>query len=384
MKDDIITCRNIKPTNGIFRTNKPRWSILAKAAISRFYIGNSFTEIHYGDFSYSAFVAANFALCKRSTHNEIRRLSYPIVFNSVSRFGKLMLGGVSGALGFDGSRASMFSRVSSIPSGKACCEQGEASYDSAGQHEPKCRLGPDCRGPSSIRSLPLSAKIGLTVIFASFASSINLWWFIGVLERRRNFFEGIYYGALSIALFGFGGLLFWCRCAKCQPSESCKDNDPTASRHCSKNAAVKPPLLILLLRLRSFSTTPMVASFSANCAYVTPPAFQFALQQVFRVGSNSIVDLSVLAIPLSQVQTRHVARLKIGRRFSSAGRREEQGRPSPAFRPAPIRSPSPTRFRPPSAPPDPPAPPSRWPFPACGRGSSWRRGAGSRPSRCGG
>lgn len=96
-----------------------------------------------------------------------------------------------------------------VPSGEGRSQKGEAAYDRCDQPQPESPPGPNGGFFRSIRSLPLGAKIGITGVLASLASSIWLFGFVRLLERKSNLTEGLGYGLAGIILIAASGLFWW-------------------------------------------------------------------------------------------------------------------------------------------------------------------------------
>ncbi len=114
--------------------------------------------------------------------------------------------------GIQGGHCSFFSLDSGflgIPSGEASGDQSGSTYDGSNATEPKGAPSPIGGIFGGISSLPLGAKIGLTIVLTGLASCIWLWSFIRLLNGRSNVPQCLGAGILGVGLIAISGLFFW-------------------------------------------------------------------------------------------------------------------------------------------------------------------------------
>lgn len=134
---------------------------------------------------------------------------HSVLANPSSRAFIRLDGAISRTFSFYGSGLGMLGSPPSPPSREGGCGKGEKSYERADDTKPEGSLGPVSAFLCSIRSLPLSAKIGITIVFTLLASGV---W----LRRLWQFFEGDR-GALDViatlflacGLIALSGVAWW-------------------------------------------------------------------------------------------------------------------------------------------------------------------------------
>jgi hypothetical protein len=108
-----------------------------------------------------------------------------------------------------GASPSLVSSFASVVSGRASGAEREQPDEQAANSKIERPLRPQSAFSRSIRSLPLGAKIGVTIFLTLGATGVWCVGFIGLLERRSNVAKALSYGLLGLALFGCGFLPWW-------------------------------------------------------------------------------------------------------------------------------------------------------------------------------
>lgn len=117
--------------------------------------------------------------------------------------------GVGRPLRFIGSALGFARRVMGELRGSDGGGERSGTYQRTDNPEVKGSLRPQGRLSRSVRSLPLGAKIGITVVFAAAAWGIWVWSFIRLIERPGYGLKGAGYGLLGLLLFAASAVPFW-------------------------------------------------------------------------------------------------------------------------------------------------------------------------------
>lgn len=127
----------------------------------------------------------------------------------VTSFTQAVEGSIRSPFCFIGSRHGMLGGLPGIPGRESCGAQSQPTYYGAKQGQPECPARPVGRILGGVCSLPLGAKIGITVILTALASGVWLRTFIRLLDGDRNILQCAGAGILGAGLVGVSGLLFW-------------------------------------------------------------------------------------------------------------------------------------------------------------------------------
>jgi hypothetical protein len=113
------------------------------------------------------------------------------------------------SLGFVSARFGMIGRQFGEVGGSGCGPECQKANDQSSDTKVKGSLRPDNAISRSIRSLPLGAKIGVTVGLIGFAWLCFFAGFVRVLQRRINAAQGVGYLALGLGLLAASFLPWW-------------------------------------------------------------------------------------------------------------------------------------------------------------------------------
>ena len=88
-------------------------------------------------------------------------------------------------------------------------DKREYAYSSSYDPQPERRPSPISRFIGSIRSLPLGAKIGITVVFTGTAWICELIWFLRLLNQPKRWWRDSYLLLSGLFLLLSPGILWW-------------------------------------------------------------------------------------------------------------------------------------------------------------------------------
>jgi hypothetical protein len=120
-----------------------------------------------------------------------------------------LLGGDNCVLCCVGTPLRLSGCIAGVLSGSAGGTEGQQAYSETANAEIESALRPQNALSRSVRSLPLGAKIGFSIVFLIGASGIWGVGFVRFLERRSNAAKAFGYQALGVALFGISFLPWW-------------------------------------------------------------------------------------------------------------------------------------------------------------------------------